>query len=350
MRVVLPSRRDPRLRLAAVIISLQVLGQTVLGFKVSVAQILVSIGVCAAVDMGMSAWRQGAVVWPASGLLTGNSTAFILRAGHTQHGDWWSLNGIQFFIMASLIGILSKYLVRVDGRHVFNPSNLGLIATFLVVGSPAVFPQYLWWGPLQAPVLAALLVILGGAVWVLRPVRMIPMAVIFITLFAALVGARAATGACFAAIWHTGPICGAQYWVNICTSPELLIFVFFMMSDPRTSPGSTRGRILYAALTAVMAVALLAYQPTEFGIKVAILGSLTITCALVLGVRQVRARHQAPAGTAPGVAGRSLKPVVAAVALIAIAVPVGVAALTSDRQLLDLERGALSRPGIPSPQ
>lgn len=350
MRFVPPNPRDPRLRVAAVIISLQVLGQTVLGFKVSIAQILISIGVCAAVDIGFTLWRERTLAWPASGLLTGNGTAFILRTAHTQHADWWSLNGIQFFVAASLIGILSKYVVKVGDRHVFNPSNLGLVAILLVVGSPNVFPQYLWWGPLQAPVIAALAVIVVGAVFVLRTVRMVPMAAAFLAAFLPLVAVRAATGGCFAAIWHTGPVCGATYWLDICTSPELLIFVFFMMSDPRTTPSNTRGRMAYAVLTAVLAAGLLSLQPTEYGVKVAILGALTIACTVVpvidwLGSRPVRAASAWAAARR-----QALDPVVVGLVLVVVAVPLGLNGLAQDHQLLNLERGALSRPGGGSPQ
>src|SRR2546421_11457223 len=96
--VVLPDRRDPRLRLAAVIVSLQVLGQVALGFRVSVAQILVTIGVCAVIELAVLLLRDRRLVWPASAMLTGNSVAFLLRTPGTHHGDWWSLNGISVFI------------------------------------------------------------------------------------------------------------------------------------------------------------------------------------------------------------------------------------------------------------
>ena len=45
--VLLPTVRDPRLHLAAVIVTLQVLGQTAFGFNLSIAQILVALGTCA---------------------------------------------------------------------------------------------------------------------------------------------------------------------------------------------------------------------------------------------------------------------------------------------------------------
>lgn len=105
--VITPSRRDPRLKLAAVITALQILGQAVLGFKVSIAQILVCLGTCALVDAAVMLRREGVLVWPASALLTGNSVAFILRTSGTEHGDWWSLNGIQYFILACLLSLLS---------------------------------------------------------------------------------------------------------------------------------------------------------------------------------------------------------------------------------------------------
>src|SRR4051794_31013081 len=90
--VVLPNARDPRLRVSAVILTLQALGQTVLGFKVSIAQILVSIGFCAGIEVVVTLWRQRMLIWPASAILTGSGVAFILRASGTRHGDWWSLH------------------------------------------------------------------------------------------------------------------------------------------------------------------------------------------------------------------------------------------------------------------
>ena len=95
--VLLPTFRDPRLHLAAVIITLQVLGQTAFGFSLSIAQILVAIGTCALLEIGIAFFRQHVVMWPASALLTGNGVAFILRVPGTPHGDWWSLHGAWIF-------------------------------------------------------------------------------------------------------------------------------------------------------------------------------------------------------------------------------------------------------------
>ncbi|MGH3848682.1 MAG: hypothetical protein ACRDRT_03085 [Pseudonocardiaceae bacterium] len=131
--IILPRLADARLKLSAVIITLQVLGQAVLNFKVSIAQILVTIGFCAVIDTGIMYWREGVIAWPASALLTGNSVAFILRASGTEHGDWWSLQGIRYFLLAATIALASKHLLRPDGHHRFNPSNLGLVGVLLIV-------------------------------------------------------------------------------------------------------------------------------------------------------------------------------------------------------------------------
>lgn len=356
--VVLPNRKDPRLRLSAVIISLQVLGQTVLDFKVSIAQILVSIGICAVVDTAVTYRRQKILAWPASALLTGNSVAFILRASGTQHGDWWSLNGIEFFVMAALLSLLSKYIVRPDGRHRFNPSNVGLVWTLLIIGPSHVFPQYLWWGPLDTPVVLALAVILLGGVWVLSSVKMMPMAVSFMVPFAVLVGLFAASGREFVAIWHRGPIEGLSYWANITLSPEVLIFVFFMMSDPATAPRSPRGRMIYGAATATLAAALLYFQPTEFGIKLSILASLTATCAISPLLERIGRRLDARGRESDGTAQQPVRartrawtrvttPAVAAVAIIAVGAVVDTVLLHDNQEIILIERGLT---GPTSPQ
>ena len=281
--------RDPRLRLALVISSLQVLGQVALGFDVSIAQILACLLACGLVEVAVVWYRTRALAWPASALLTGNSVAFLLRAPGTLHGDWWSLHGLPYFLLAAVGGLASKWLLRAGGRHFFNPSNLGLVAVLLLVRPPAVAPQFLWWGPsLSWPVLLALAVIVGGGLWILRPLGLLPMVAAYLGVFWVGVAAIAGSGACFSAVWSPAPVCHEAYWLDVALSPELLVFVFFMISDPQTAPRSPRGRLAFGALVALAALALMAFQPSEFGVKVAILAGLTLVCALAPLARRPR--------------------------------------------------------------
>jgi len=331
--VQLPNPRDPRLKLSAVVISLHVLGQTLLGFKVSIAQILVSMLFCAAIEGVLIFRSTGVLAWPASGLLTGSSIALILRASGTRHGDWWSLHGIEFFLLAGAVSLLSKHLLRPGGRHRFNPSNIGIVWCLLVVGPNHVFAQYLWWGPSRIGVTLAYLVICVGALWVLRAVRMVSMAAAFLLPFAAVIGAYALLGSSFVAIWHVGPVVGLEYWADIALSPEVLVFVFFMISDPQTAPKTTRGRVAYGAATALIAAALIPFQTTEFGIKVALLASLTVSCALVPFLDRTAVRPRT------GWARAATHPVVLAMVVIAVAAPLDTALLAHNAQVVLIENG-----------
>ncbi len=122
--VLLPTIRDPRLHLAAVIITLQVLGQTSFGFNLSIAQILVSLLTAAVLEVAITFRRQSVIMWPASALLTGNGVAFILRVPGTEHGDWWSMNGWWIFAGTAAIALLSKYLDPVPRASHLQPVEL----------------------------------------------------------------------------------------------------------------------------------------------------------------------------------------------------------------------------------
>jgi Na+-translocating ferredoxin:NAD+ oxidoreductase RnfD subunit len=342
--VLLPRWGDPRLRLAVVLLTVQVLGQTALEFNLSIAQILVTIGVSAAIETSVTFWRRHLLAWPASAMLTGNSIALLLRTSGTEHGDWWSLNGIEYFVLAVVLSLLAKYVVRAHGRHIFNPSNVGLVWIFVVVGPFAVYPQWLYWGPPAAPVGLTAAVILGGALWILRPLRMLPMAVSFLATLALAIGALAAAGHSFFAIWHSGPVTGLFYWATIVLSPETLIFVFFMMSDPQTTPRSRRARVGFGIATALVATGLIAVQPTEFGVKLGLLSSLTVASVLVplLDRRDRRDPARSAAAPAPGPPSprrRVWHPATVAAAAIAVGAVAFTLSLAGNEQLLRMEQG-----------
>jgi hypothetical protein len=278
--VLLPSWRDPRLHLAAIIVTLQVLGQVAFDFDLSIAQILVSLAVAGILEVAIAFRAQRVLLWPASALLTGNGVAFVLRVPGTEHGDWWSMQGWWIFAGTSAVALLSKYLVRIRGRHVFNPSNFGLVLCFLLLGAGRADPLALWWGPLSPALVLALVLIVAGGLLILRRLRLVAVAVGFWLAFAAGIGVLAASGHTMTAAWHVGPIEGREFWWLLVTSPEILVFLFFMITDPRTIPAGPRGRRVYAVGVGLLATVLIAPQTTEFGTKVAILAALALVCAV----------------------------------------------------------------------
>ena len=233
--VVLPKLRDPRLHLAATIISLQVIGQVGFHFRVSIAQILIAILTCAVLEIGIAARTQHVLMWPASAMLTGNGVAFVLRVPGTQHGDWWSLRGWWIFAGTAAVSLLSKHLIAWRGNHIFNPSNIGLVLCFLILPVTRAEPLDFWWGPMSAWLVLALAVILAGGFTILSRLSLLRVAI--------------------------------SFWIAFASG---------MITDPKTAPRGPRARIVYAVSIGLLATVLIAPMRTEYWTKVALLSSLAL--------------------------------------------------------------------------
>ena len=277
--VLLPSIRDPRLHIASVIFTLHVLGQVKFNFELSIPQIAASILTCALLEVAITFRRQSVIMWPASAMLTGNGIAFILRVPGTEHGDWWSLHGLWIYIAVAAVSLLSKYLIRFRGRHIFNPSNFGLVVFFLLLGSSRTDPLEFWWGPTSPWLIFALAIIVIGALVVLTRLHLLAVAVLFWLTFAAGMGVLALSGHSMSAAWHLGPVSDGHFWRVLILSPEVFVFLAFMITDPKTVPDGRIARRVYAVAIGLIASLLIAPQTTEFGAKVALLGALGIVCA-----------------------------------------------------------------------
>jgi Na+-transporting NADH:ubiquinone oxidoreductase subunit NqrB len=139
---------------------------------------------------------------------------------------------------AAAIAISAKFTLRVRGKHVFNPANLGVIVALAAFPGAWVSPGQ--WGSDLA--YAVWLVALGGLV--AQRARRWDVSWCFLAAWLALVGARVLWLGQSPAIW----------WLQL-QSGGLLLFAFFMISDPMTIPNRASARIAYAALVAVVAFA-----------------------------------------------------------------------------------------------
>ncbi len=277
--VVLPNVRDPRLHVASVIITIHVLGQVGLHFHVTVPQILAAILTCWIIEVAITFTQTRSFVWPASAMLTGSGVALILRVVGTPSDDPWNTYAWETFAVVAGLALLTKYVIKYRGSHVFNPSNIGLVVAFLVLGVTRVEPLDFWWGPLDAWMLLAYAVILGGGLLITRRLRLLEMAFAFWAVLAVGIGLLSASGHCMVANWSFTPVCGFDFWRVIVTSPEVLIFLFFMITDPKTSPTGRVGRLVFGTLVAVMCTVLMAPQVDEWSTKVALLSGLVLICA-----------------------------------------------------------------------
>ena len=126
--------------------------------------------------------------------------------------------------------------------------------------------------------LALAIIVLGGIV-ILSRLELLVMAVSFWLVFVAVVAVVAATGHSLTARWHLGPVAGLDLWTVLAFSPEILVFLFFMLTDPKTVPTGRPGRAAFAVSVALLAALLVAYAPTEFWAKVGVLAALAFVCA-----------------------------------------------------------------------
>jgi hypothetical protein len=127
--------------------------------------------------------------------------------------------------------------------------------------------------------LAAYAVITIGGLLITRRLRLLGLAASFWVTFAIALGVLAASGHSMVARWSFAPVVGFDFWRVIVTSPEVLIFLFFMITDPKTVPTGKVGRVVFGVLVALVSTLLMAPQTDEFGTKVALLSGLVAVCA-----------------------------------------------------------------------
>ena len=106
-------------------------------------------------------------------MLTGSGVALILRVVGTPPDDPWSTDAWYVFATVAGLSLLTKYVIQYRGSHVFNPSNIGLVVAFVVLGSARVEPLDFWWAPLNVWMIAAYVVIIGGGLLITRRLHLL---------------------------------------------------------------------------------------------------------------------------------------------------------------------------------
>ncbi len=220
------TRRDGRglqIAVLSTLLAVQIFG---LDFGASAAQAAVTIAAalgaqavgCRALGLGRE-WRSAAI--------TGLSLSLLLRS-----------HDPVVWVAAGVLGVGSKFVIRVRGKHVFNPACFAIVAMLLsgqAWVSPGQWGALAWFGLLLG----------GGAVLVLSRARRVDTAAAFLLCYALLLGVRCVVlGDPWTIPWHQ------------LQSGALLIFAFFMITDPRTTPGRRAGRIGFAVVVAGLAYGL----------------------------------------------------------------------------------------------
>ena len=169
--------------------------------------------------------------FPSGALLTGLIVAMVL----SPYQKWY------IAAATAVVGVISKYLVRVHSANVFNPAALALVATFYVFHTGQS-----WWGALPELPMIAIVVLFATGLFIAQRMNKFPAVLAFLGAYYLL--------ATF------GTFLGDPKTVaELYRAPDLhaaLYFAFFMVTDPPTSPPSARDQIVFGIITAAAAFAI----------------------------------------------------------------------------------------------
>lgn len=289
--------RDVRLvalrRFAGAITLLNVLGHTWFGFEQSWAQPLAAVlaGYLAELLLeGLDARARGA-----RPRFAGSASAlfhFLLPAHITGLACSMLLypnERIAPVVFAVVVGIAFKYLFRPPvgrgRRHFFNPSNTGIVATLLCFHWVGIAPPYMFtenlfgWADWALPAV----IIASGSFLNLKLTRKIP-------LILAWLGGFAAQAVVRAAVFDTPPVAGLLPMTGVA----FLLFTFYMVTDPATTPTAPRRQVAFG-LGVAAAYAGLMMAHVVFGLFFALAIVCTVRGLFLYALAWWRARAPAVA-------------------------------------------------------
>jgi Na+-translocating ferredoxin:NAD+ oxidoreductase RnfD subunit len=226
-------RVDTRYLAPLLITCILAAGQLSFGFLESYSRTALAIGIALVTELviGRLFWGQ----WPhlASAYVSGISVGILVRSP-----AFWP------YALGSALSITSKYVLRVKGRHLWNPSNFG-ICVLLLLAPDAVASLSVQWGNFLLPML--IVWILGA--FIIWQVKRFHICATYVGAFLLLAWVRSGlTGHPFLA--EVAPITGPMYQ----------LFIFFMITDPKTTVQTTWGQCVVAGLVALVEMVLRLYE------------------------------------------------------------------------------------------
>ena len=215
--------RDARVPFALLLTLYAAAGSTILGFNRSPLQLLLTVVVGCALDMGLAWLFCGrTIIVPLSAYISMVSIGIILNYAHNYY----------LLFLPAFFTIASKYVLTFRGRHVFNPSLFGVAAALIVGGDLySTSPAYQWGGSAAV----AVFIITAAIVLFVFRIDRTPLVVSFLFFYALQVLLRA-----YILRWHVEP---EVLVVGALTAPAFYLFTFYMMTDPKTSPSGTWAQI-----------------------------------------------------------------------------------------------------------
>ncbi|MEJ7586014.1 MAG: RnfABCDGE type electron transport complex subunit D [Ferruginibacter sp.] len=178
-------------------------------------------------------WWSGYKRGIPSVLISAFGLSLLLKTNHFETGA-----------CAAFISIISKYLLRINGKHIFNPSALGIVLTIFFTNNAWINTGQ--WG---SNALLFFGIACLGFIVVTR-VQKLGLSIAFLGTFALLLFLRQV-------LFLGWPL---DYFVQSISTGSLLLFSFFMITDPKTTPNHPFARIIWAVCIAIAAFYLTQFQ------------------------------------------------------------------------------------------
>src|SRR3989442_3341702 len=219
-------RMDSRYPVSFLITLILVLGEARYGILGGYDRLATALGVCIATELVLSRLLYGAFANVASAYITGISLALLIKP---RADLLWP------FALGGFLAIASKYVLRYRGRHLWNPSNFAISVLLLVAPASVAILSRQWGNDL-----ATNAVIWCFGLLIVSRVRMLHVTLTYVACFVALAALRHWIGG--------GPLLAE---IAPITGPMYQLFIFFTITDPKTTVSTVRGRIIVAAAVAV---------------------------------------------------------------------------------------------------
>ena len=283
-------RADPKYFITFLITLVLVVGEYRYAILGGYDRLLAALLTCTGTELALSRLLRGKVANLQSAYITGISLSLLLKP---QAGLHWP------FVLGGFLAIGSKYVLQYRNQHLWNPSNFAIGLLLLAAPDRVAVLSHQWGNDLAT----------NAVIWVFglliaSRVRVLHVTLTYVGCFLLLAALRS---------WIQGTLLLPE--IAPITGPMYQLFIFFMITDPRTTVGTRRGRMLVVALVAVAEAAVRVAADHHLDLPRAFYASPPILALAVVGpvakwldLRRATASASSGSATRPAGTGVGLTP------------------------------------------
>jgi len=218
---------DPKYLIVLLITLVLVVGEARYSILGGYERLATTLGLCLITEAVLSWWLRGRVANLASAYITGISLALLTKP---QANILWP------FALGAFMAIASKYVLVYRNRHLWNPSNFAIALLLLIAADSVAVLSHQWGNDIGTN-----LVIWAFGLVIAWRARVLHVTLTYVACFVVLAIVRNA-------------IVGGPLLAELApiTGPMYQLFVFFMVTDPRTTVSTRRGRMIVVATVALV--------------------------------------------------------------------------------------------------